>query len=450
MVDPQAAGTDAMLQPWDHFQAYAFPPFGLIPQVLSKVRLPRSGGDVGDSVLATQALVSRSFGAAGGGSDPPAYAEGSTQTTPLSSFPSEPPCTSVDWISYCERSMRHLGFSSRVARQLAFCRCSSTRLNYQAKWLTYRGWCRHHGHSISCPSVAKIVDFLLYLRRSFHLSYSSIVSYCSMLSAVFRFVLPSISSHPALHDLLRSFRIEHPLPSSWVPPWDLSQVLALLCGPPFEPLTSCSLRDLSHKVLFLVFLAIACRVGELQAVSSAVSFSGDDVFLSYLPEFRAKSESASNPLPQSFCVRSLRDFVWDLPDELLLCPVRALHVYLERTSSLSPRRHSLFVSPSVPSRPLSKSTLSFFLCSVILQSLPPSSSSLPSSSSSRSSSFQAHSICGMATSAAFSRNASLSSLLEAATWRSSSVFTSFYLRDVQFSLGNGFSLGLAVAAGAVL
>ena len=76
------------------------------------------------------------------------------------------------------------------------------------------------GHSVSCPSIPKIADFLLYLRHSLHLSYSSITSYRSMLSSVFRFVLPSISSHPVLHDLLRSFRIERPLPSSRVPPWD--------------------------------------------------------------------------------------------------------------------------------------------------------------------------------------------------------------------------------------
>ena len=38
MVDPQSAGTDALLQLWDDLQAYAFPPFGLIPRVLAKVR----------------------------------------------------------------------------------------------------------------------------------------------------------------------------------------------------------------------------------------------------------------------------------------------------------------------------------------------------------------------------------------------------------------------------
>ena len=38
MVDPQSAGTNAMLQSWDSLQAYAFPPFGLLSRVLAKVR----------------------------------------------------------------------------------------------------------------------------------------------------------------------------------------------------------------------------------------------------------------------------------------------------------------------------------------------------------------------------------------------------------------------------
>ena len=107
----------------------------------------------------------------------------------------------------------------------------------------------------------------------------------------------------------------------------------------------------------------------------------------------------------------------------------------------SPHLRSLFVSPRSPSRPLSKIALSFFLRSVLLQSLPSSSSS---------SSVRADSIRGMATSTAFARNVSLSSILEAATWSSSSVFTSFCLRDIQFFSGTGFLLGLKVAAGAVV
>ena len=270
-----------------------------------------------------------------------------------------------------------------------------------------------------------------------------------MLSGVFRFVLPELSSHFVLHDLLRSFRLERPLSSSRVPPWDL---LVVLCGPPFKPLASASLRSLTQKVLFIVSLATALRVGELQAVSREVSFSGSDAYLSYLPEFRAKTVSAVNPLPRSFCVRSLEDFVGDLPDELLLCPVRALRLYLARTSSISPHPRSLFVSPRSPSPSLSKNALSFFLRDVISRAYSSSSSAPPSASGSSSapSSSRAHSVRGVAASWAFARNASLSSILAAASWSSASVFTSFYLSDIRFSSSHGFSQGPLVAAGSVV
>ena len=185
-------------------------------------------------------------------------------------------------------------------------------------------------------------------------------------------------------------------------------MLCFLRGPPFEPLSSCSLRDLTQKVLFLVSLATARWVGELQAVSRDVSFSGSDIYLSYLPEFRAKTESLVNPLPRSFCVRSLADFVGDLPAELL-CPVRALRVYLSRVSSVSPRPRFLFVSPRSPTRSLSKNALSFFLRDIISHAYSSSHSGAPSTSS--ASSFRAHSVRGVAASWAFSRNAPLSLLL---------------------------------------
>ena len=123
--------------------------------------------------------------------------------------------------------------------------------------------------------------------------------------------------------------------------------------------------------------------------------------------------------------------------------MRALQVYLRRTSSLSPRPRCLFVSPRAPSHPLFKNALSFFLRSVFSLSFPPAPAP-PSSSC------HAHSICAVSTSVAFSRNVPLASILAGATWSSSTVFTSFYLRDVQFSSSSGFSLGPVVAADAVV
>ena len=67
---------------------------------------------------------------------------------------------------------------------------------------------------------------------------------------------------------------------------------------------STSLRSLSKKTLFLMSLATAERVGELQALSSIVSFSSEGAVISYVPEFLAKMESALQPLSRSFLVKS--------------------------------------------------------------------------------------------------------------------------------------------------
>ena len=270
------------------------------------------------------------------------------------------------------------------------------------------------------------------------LSVSSVMGYRSMLSAVFRFQLPGLSSHPVLRDLLRSFSLEAPSRPLRPPAWDLAAVLPFLNSAVFEPLRLASLRNFTKKVLFLLVLATAKCVGELQVLSRSVSFVRADASLSYVPEFMAKTESLSNPISRSFLVKSLSDFAAGLDEELLLCPVCALRIYLDRTASFSPLPHRLFVSPRRPSRALSKNAVSFFLREVIHEAVAGRPEVGP---------VRAHSIRGVSTSAAFHRNWSVASVLESATWRSYSVFVSFYLRDLQHEFEGLRSLGLFVAAG---
>ena len=81
--------------------------------------------------------------------------------------------------------------------------------------------------------------------------------------------------------------------------------------------------------------------------------------------FVAKTESERNPLPHFFLVKSLSEFVGDLPKERVLCPVRTVRTYLDATSFLAPRPCSLFVFSRWPSRALYKNALSYFLRQVI-------------------------------------------------------------------------------------
>ena len=135
---------------------------------------------------------------------------------------------------------------------------------------------------------------------------------------------------------------------------------------------------------------------------------------------------------------SLGDFAAGLPDDLLLCPVRSLSAFLDRISTIVNRPRRLFVSSKCPSRAMSKNGISYLLRELIVQSGASSQSGqVP----------RARSIRGIATSSSFFRNWSLRSVLEAASWRSNTVFTSFYLRDLSFHSDGVHSLGPLVAAG---
>ena len=344
-----------------------------------------------------------------GSSRPPALASVS------SSLPGSP-SAQASCLETLQRFARAAGFSSAVAEQSSLARHPSSRAVYQVRWSVYRSWCREHWHSISRPTLAKVADFLYWLQFTRGLGVSSLCGYRSVLSAVFRFHLPSLSSDLVIRDLLRSFRLFSGERVLRPPAWDLSRVLQYLISPVFEPLSQAPFCTLTLKTLFLLALATAKRVCELQALSSIVTFVGGDACLSYIPQFVAKSESLTRSIPRSFLVKSLADFAAGLDDDLLLCPVRALRFYLHRTRSLSPLRHRLFVSPRRPSRAMSKNAVSFFLREVIHAA----GAARPEVGSLR-----AHEVRSVSMSVAFHRNWSVSFVLESATWASSSVFSSF-------------------------
>ena len=86
---------------------------------------------------------------------------------------------------------------------------------------------------------------------------SSLRGYRSVLSAVFRFHLPSLSSDPVIRILLRSFRLSSAECVLRPHTWDLSMVLTYLVSPAFEPLSQASFRALPLTTLFLLALATA-------------------------------------------------------------------------------------------------------------------------------------------------------------------------------------------------
>ena len=399
-------------------------------EVLEELRV-----DSHSSVLASEGLVPRSSGTIIRRSRHTVRSKRSSKTAPLPPVPPKSAYASADCMATIKRFAIQAGFSPALAGQLIFSRRLSTRLNYQARWGTYRKWCKDFCHRSSSPSIAKIADFLTYMFKSKGAALSTIKGYRAMLAAVFKFPLPEISTSPILKDLIRSFEISAPRPI-FPPPWELDKVLQFLSGPPFEPLARASFLDKTKKALFLLAMATAKRISELQALSFSVSFQGEDLVLYYDPFFRAKTESVANPLPRSIIVPSLSDFAGDLP-ERVHCPVRAIK-YLRkaaRSTSFIPSR--LFVSPRNPERAMSKNAMSFYLRQLIVDSGAVSSARPP----------RAHDIRGISTSLNYYSNLSLSNLMQVATWRSNRVFASRYLKEVSATQDNIQQFGPLVIAG---
>ena len=176
-----------------------------------------------------------------------------------------------------------------------------------------------------------------------------------------------------------------------------------------------------------------------------MGFSSQGALLSLVLKFRAKNDFKCQRLDRNFFVKDLTSLVGQ-EEEALLCPVRALRHYIERTKDLvGPDMKHLFVSPRKPTRPSSKNALTSILKEVIKEAheqLRPDLIPLLK--------VKSHELRAVSTSVAFAHNLSLQSVMEAAQWRCSSVFASHYLKDISFEYSDCRTLGPLLAAGAVI
>ena len=91
-------------------------------------------------------------------------------------------------------------------------------------------------------------------------------------------------------------------------------------------------------------LALSKRISELQALARPVGFSNQGALLSLVLDFRAKNDTKCQRLGRDFLIKDLVSLAGQ-EEEALLCPVRALKLYIKRTEKLvGPNMNRLFVS----------------------------------------------------------------------------------------------------------
>ena len=145
------------------------------------------GAHSSGSILDSASVVCRSPPAVAGPSGSSAFQTRPPAPASVSASLPGSPSAQTSCLETLQRFTRAAGFSSAVAIQSSLARRPSSRAIYQHRWSVYRSWCRERGHSVSRPTLAKIADFLYWLRSTRGLSVSSLRGYRSALSAVFRF-----------------------------------------------------------------------------------------------------------------------------------------------------------------------------------------------------------------------------------------------------------------------
>ena len=446
--DPQAVFEDAFRHPWDDLDLYAFPPFALVGRVIARVQQSsrvamtlvapsgqrRSGSQTCCFLLTQPPLGSSLLGQA-------------ASAAPLQPVPSRRPRAEPSRVATLKRHYRKSGFSGRAARVLSgVLRESSSRL-YQSRWKIFCGWCRGRSVAPVNASVPVVVDFLIHLRQDKGLSVSAVKGYCSALNSVLALKGRDLAASREITTLLRSFaRSVNPVELR-PPAWDVSLVLQSLTGAPYEPLRTCEERFLAQKTLFLLALASAKRIGELHALSYRVSHTRDwgEVSFAFVTGFVAKTQDPSSLAPrfEGFTVPALTNARKNRNGRLL-CPVRAVKVYLDRTAPHRPRCERLFVTAGRSKKDISKTTVSFWLRKTISRAYELSGTALPVPAP------RARETRGIAPSILFLKNFAVDQVLKAGTWRRHTTFTRHYLRDIAHKSLDTFHLGPVVAAQSVV
>ena len=166
--------------------------------------------------------------------------------------------------------------------------------------MLFCGWCRGRGVAPVNATVPLIVDFLVHLRRDKGLSVSAIEGCHSALNSAFVLKGMDLADSRPISMLIRSF--SKPVrPEELHPPaWDVTLVLQSLTRAPYEPLQTVDERFLAQKMLFLLALGSAERVGELHAFSHRISHSRDwgEVSFTFIVDFVAKMQDPSSSAPR--------------------------------------------------------------------------------------------------------------------------------------------------------
>ncbi len=423
---------DALTARWPTARLYAFPPIKILPLVLCKIREERASviliapnwpnqpwfPDLTELLIAPPLADSGQEGHVISGGRLGVAPEPRTM---------EPSCVVASGLSGELDALQ-----ARVVDTLTEARAPSTRRLYALKWGVFVKWC-HQAHID--PVVCTVLDVLSFLQ--YRLDSGSLPSTLKVyVAAIAAFRSPqsgqSIGRDPMVVSFLKGARRLHPPRPPSVPPWDLEVVLRALSRPPFEPLSSVGLKELSLKTALLLALASAKRIGDLHAFSvdsDCIRFGPGDCSVTLRPRMGYVPKSLSTPFKiQTVSLSALSSesaASSEADAQTSVCPVRALRIYIDRSASFR-QSNQLFVCYGGCARGLavSKQRLSHWIVDAITAAYTNQGLECPLH-------IRGHSTRAMASSWAWSRGMSIQDICVAAGWSSENTFARFYRLDVQ-------------------
>ncbi len=310
-----------------------------------------------------------------------------------------------------------------VVETIIQARAPSTRQTYALKWSLFATWCSSRREDPRRCTIGVVLSFLQE-RLERRLSPSTLKVYVAAIAAHHDAVDGrSLGKHDLIVRFLKGARRMNPSRPPLVPSWDLSIVLAGLQRGPFEPLDSVELKFLSLKTALLTALTSIKRVGDLQA------FSVSEECLVFGPVY---SHVVLRPRPgyvpkvptTPFCDQVVN--LQALPSEeadpalALLCPVRALRIYVTRTRSVR-SSEQLFVchGGQQKGKAVSKQRLAHWIVEAVALAYQSQGEPCPLG-------VRAHSTRSVASSHALAHSASLADICRAAGWATPNTFARFY------------------------
>ncbi|KAI2661194.1 hypothetical protein H4Q32_006732 [Labeo rohita] len=302
--------------------------------------------------------------------------------------------------------------SPSVVNTLLQARAPSTRRLYDLKWRIFVNWCSSRGEVWRRGGLDR------------HLSASTLKVHVAAISANHDLMGGrSVGKHDLIIRFLKgAWRLNPPRPHL-IPSWDLAVVLQGLQRDPFEPLQSVEVDALSLKTALLTALTSVKRVGDLQALSvnnACLEFGPADSHVVLRPRAGYVPKVPTTPFRDQVVTLQAISSQEDDPNLTLLCPVRALRIYLERTQPFR-RSEQLFVcyGGQQKGKAVSKQRISHWLVDAIRMAYEARGLPCPLG-------IRAHSTRGVAASAALANGASLTDICRAAGWATPNTFARFY------------------------